>query len=220
LGLSVAKRRKSEGRLIRRYGNRKLYDVQRSRYITLDGIRTLVQDGEDVSVIDNESGEDLTGVTFAQIIYEAERRTNGALSLPLLRRMVEVGDETVQRGREALESVREAAEQAEQSVQRLVERGAADGRKLLDDLFDVPQRRLDELQQRIDSRVRQSVERVTSNPTLRGELKRIEASLRQLEKKLGHIGPSSAPKANGAKRGKRKVKKRKASPRSRKTSSA
>jgi hypothetical protein len=59
-------------RLIKRYGNRKLYDVEASRYVTLDAIRVLVQGGEDVRVVDNDSGEDLTRLTFAQIIYEAE----------------------------------------------------------------------------------------------------------------------------------------------------
>lgn len=202
----MTSRRKGEKRLIKRYGNRKLYDVARSRYITLDGIRALVQQGEDVHVIDNDTGEDLTGVTFAQIIYEAERRTSGALSLPLLRRLVEVGDETMQRGREAFENMREAAEQ---SVHRLVE-NAADGRKLLDDLLDVPQRRLDDLQRRIDAQVRQSVERVASNPTLRNEIKRVENSLRQLEERLARIAHSEAPQRKSAttrrkagKRGKR-----------------
>ena len=43
-------------RLIKRYGNRKLYDVAKSRYITLDGIRALVQSGEDVQVVPDAPG--------------------------------------------------------------------------------------------------------------------------------------------------------------------
>lgn len=195
-------------RLIKRYGNRKLYDVEASRYVTLDGIRALVQAGADVRVIDNDSGEDLTRLTLAQIIYEAEKKTNGGsggLSLPLLRRLVQFGDETVrdlrrgvERGREALESVREAAEQR---VQQLVGRGkkgkaGKKGGSLLEEILEAPQRTLDDLQHRIDAQVRQSVERVTSNPTLRHELKRIEQSLRQLEGRIAQIGRSRrAPKA-------------------------
>ena len=68
---------KGQVRLIKRYGNRKLYDVEASRYVTLDAIRALVQGGEDVRVVDNDSGEDLTRLTLAQIIYEAEKKTNG-----------------------------------------------------------------------------------------------------------------------------------------------
>lgn len=181
---------KSPVRLIKRYGNRKLYDVEASRYVTLDAIRALVQGGEDVRVVDNDSGEDLTRLTLAQIIYESARKPNGgsgALSLPLLRGLVQFGDDAVrdlrrgvERGREALESVREG-------VQGLVNRSgrAKKGPSLLEELLEAPQRTLDDLQHRIDAQVRQSVERVTSHPALRGELKRIEQSLRQLEQRLG-----------------------------------
>ncbi|MEO8601200.1 MAG: polyhydroxyalkanoate synthesis regulator DNA-binding domain-containing protein [bacterium] len=183
-------------RLIKRYGNRKLYDVEASRYVTLDGIRALVQGGADVRVVDNDSGEDLTRLTLAQIIYEAEKKTNGGsgtLSLPLLRRLVQFGDETVrdlrrgvERGREALESVREAAGQRVQElVGRRTGKGAKKGSSLLEELLEAPQRTLDDIQHRIDAQVRQSVERVTSHPALRNELKRIEQSLRQLEERIG-----------------------------------
>jgi polyhydroxyalkanoate synthesis repressor PhaR len=192
----MASEGKSQIRLIKRYGNRKLYDVEASRYVTLEGIRALVQGGADVRVIDNDSGEDLTRITFAQIIYEAEKKTNGGtggLSLPLLRRLVQFGDEAVrdlrrgvERGREALESVREAAEQR---VHQLVGgRKRGKGVSLFEELLEAPQRTLDDLQHRIDAQVRQSVERVTSHPALRKEIQRIEQSLRQLEQRIGRIG--------------------------------
>jgi polyhydroxyalkanoate synthesis repressor PhaR len=197
----MANEGKGKVRIIKRYGNRKLYDVEASRYVTLEGIRALVQAGDDVRVVDNDSGEDLTRVTFAQIIYEAEKKTNGGgLSLPLLRRLVQFGDETVrdlrrgvERGREALESVREAAEQR---VQQLV--GRRPGKKrgsLLDDLLEAPQRTLDDLQHRIDAQVRNSVERFTNHPALRHELKRIEQSLRTLEQRLARGGGRAKARA-------------------------
>jgi polyhydroxyalkanoate synthesis repressor PhaR len=178
-------------RLIKRYGNRKLYDVRTSKYVTLEGVRALVQQGEDVRVVDNDSGEDLTGVTFAQIIYEEAKRADGGLSLPLLRWLVERGDEAmrdvmrgVERGREALENVRDAAEKR---VQTLVHPKGGKGGKLLGDLMEAPQRRLDELQKRIDSQVRQSVERVTHHPAFRKEIERVERSVHELEKQLGKL---------------------------------
>ncbi len=192
----------TDKRLIKRYGNRKLYDVAKSRYITLDGIRELVQAGEDVQVVDNRSGEDLTGVTFAQIIYEAEKRNTGDQTLPLLRRMVEIGDETVQRSREAIESVVDAAEKG---VRKLV---GSEGSHFLEDVLDLPQRRLEEIQRRIDQQVRQSVEKVTHNPVLQTEIRRVESNLRQLESKLAQItGSGSHP--DPAKTAKRPAKRRK-----------
>ncbi len=188
---------KDETRLIKRYGNRKLYDVAASQYITLEGIEALVRSGEDVRVIDNDTGEELTAVTFAQIIYEGEKRKSDAGSLPLLRWLIQRGDEAmrdllrgVERGREALDSVREATERR---VQQLVGTRRRKGRGLIEELLDAPQRRLDQLQRRIDTQVRQSVERVTSHPAFQHEIRRLEQSIKRLEKRLGQLRSSSAP---------------------------
>lgn len=59
--------------LIKRYANRKLYNTQSSRYITLKGIADLLEAGEEVRVIDNESGEDITSITLSQILVDTER---------------------------------------------------------------------------------------------------------------------------------------------------
>ena len=61
-------------RTIKRYSNRKLYDTEAKQYITLDGIADLVRRGDDVEVIDKETGEDLTAVTLSQIIFEQQKR--------------------------------------------------------------------------------------------------------------------------------------------------
>ena len=59
--------------LIKRYANRKLYNTESSRYITLKGIAMLLEDGEKVHVIDNETGEDITRVALSQILVDNQR---------------------------------------------------------------------------------------------------------------------------------------------------
>src|SRR5215212_12050637 len=61
-------------RIIKRYSNRKLYDTKDSRYVTLLQIADMVRSGEEVQIIDNNSKEDLTEVTLAQIIYEEQKQ--------------------------------------------------------------------------------------------------------------------------------------------------
>jgi polyhydroxyalkanoate synthesis repressor PhaR len=61
-------------RTIKRYSNRKLYDTEDKRYITLDHIAQLIRAGHDVEVVDNVTGEDLTAVTLSQIIFEQQKR--------------------------------------------------------------------------------------------------------------------------------------------------
>ena len=61
--------------LIKRYANRKLYDTESKRYITLEGIAEMIRQQQDVKVIDHETGEDITALTQAQIIFEQERKS-------------------------------------------------------------------------------------------------------------------------------------------------
>lgn len=59
--------------LIKRYANRKLYNTETSRYITLKGIAKLLDDGEEVRVVDKETGEDITQVALSQILVGNQR---------------------------------------------------------------------------------------------------------------------------------------------------
>ena len=61
-------------KIVKRYANRKLYDTERSCYVTLDDIALMIRAGDEVKVVDNKSGEDLTSVTLAQIIFETEKK--------------------------------------------------------------------------------------------------------------------------------------------------
>jgi polyhydroxyalkanoate synthesis repressor PhaR len=80
--------------LIKRYANRKLYNTQASRYITLKGIAELIDAGEDVRVIDNETGEDITGVALSQILVDHER-SNTAGSPTLLSGLISRGGDAL-----------------------------------------------------------------------------------------------------------------------------
>lgn len=63
----------SEARVIRKYANRRLYDATASRHVTLDDIRKLIGAGEQVQVIDDRSGADLTRSVLLQVIAEQEQ---------------------------------------------------------------------------------------------------------------------------------------------------
>jgi len=65
---------------IKRYSNRKLYDVARKRYVRLEEIAELVRRGAEVRVVDNVTRHDLTTVTLAQILLEREKRGRSPLT--------------------------------------------------------------------------------------------------------------------------------------------
>ena len=75
-------------RVIRKYANRRLYDSQESRHVTLDEVRHLVVAGERIRVEDAKTGEDLTRSIMLQIIMEREEAGRPILSAELLEQLI------------------------------------------------------------------------------------------------------------------------------------
>lgn len=65
--------------IIKKYPNRKLYDMDSKQYITLEGIAELIRQENDIQVIDHTTGQDITAVTLTQIILDQERNQQGFL---------------------------------------------------------------------------------------------------------------------------------------------
>jgi len=78
--------------VIKRYSNRKLYDTQESRYVTLEEIEEMIRGGKEVSVVDAATGENLTSVTLTQIILENERNHRTALPAAFLHQLIKHGE--------------------------------------------------------------------------------------------------------------------------------
>jgi polyhydroxyalkanoate synthesis repressor PhaR len=76
-------------RLIRKYGNRRLYDTRTSRYVTLGDLVEVFAGEEEVKVADAVSGEDLTKRVLAQaILFEEARRRTQIVPIGLLRALL------------------------------------------------------------------------------------------------------------------------------------
>jgi polyhydroxyalkanoate synthesis repressor PhaR len=82
--------------LIKKYGNRRLYDTTSSRYVNLDDLAGHIRAGRDVRVVDAKSGQDLTRVLLTQIITEDARDKPTGLPLELLRQLIIASDEVRQ----------------------------------------------------------------------------------------------------------------------------
>jgi polyhydroxyalkanoate synthesis repressor PhaR len=78
--------------VIKRYSNRKLYDTQESRYVTLEEIEEMIRAGREVSVVDAATGENLTSVTLTQIILENERNHRANLPAAFLHQLIKHGE--------------------------------------------------------------------------------------------------------------------------------
>ena len=98
-------------RLIKRYESRKLYDTEESRYVSLEEIASWVRQGQEVKVVDNATGADVTSQTLTQIILDEGRRGTSFLPSDLLHDLVRVGEKAMHTG----------IEQVQNGVDRLVQ---------------------------------------------------------------------------------------------------
>lgn len=80
--------------LVKKYGNRRLYDTEASRYVTLEEIADHLREGGDVRVVDAKTGHDLTQSTLAQILLES-RGGARLLPVPLLKQLVRLRDDAL-----------------------------------------------------------------------------------------------------------------------------
>ena len=118
--------------LIKRYANRKLYNTQTSRYITLKGIAELLENDKDVQVIDKETGEDITSVALSQILVDnerAQRTVPGSLLSDLIHRG---GDALYGALRKGVDDASDSIEDFQRNVRRAIKISDDETGKLAD----------------------------------------------------------------------------------------
>ena len=79
---------KAEPTTIKKYANRRLYHTGTSTYVTLEDLARMVKDGEDFTVTDAKTGEDITRAVLGQIIFEQEHRGQHLLPIEFLRQLI------------------------------------------------------------------------------------------------------------------------------------
>jgi polyhydroxyalkanoate synthesis repressor PhaR len=85
-------------RLIKRYGSRKLYDTEESRYVSLEEIGDWVRQGQQVQVMDNQNSEDVTAQTLTQVILEEGKRGLSPVTSDFLHTLIRRGEQVVSMG--------------------------------------------------------------------------------------------------------------------------
>ena len=80
---------KDEPVVIKKYANRRLYNTGTSTYVTLEDLAEMVKKGEEFTVQDAKSGEDITHPVLTQIIFELENKDGqNMLPIPFLRQLI------------------------------------------------------------------------------------------------------------------------------------
>ena len=173
--------------VVKRYSNRKMYDTSAKRYITLEEISALVRERVEVKVVDNQTGEDITGVTLSQIVVEKERRHEGILPRTFFTEVLQKSGRTMVDAAKRLVSgwfgsALLDAEEITRTVDGLVEAGkiaraqAAELKTALIEKASLSWKKLDDA---INKRIEQSLSRL-SIPT-RSDVERLKETIARLE---------------------------------------
>ena len=197
----------SEPRIIKRYANRKLYDTQHSRYVTLDQISEMIRNGDEVKIVDNKTKEDLTSVTLAQIIFEEEKKQRSFLPLTAMRNIIQNGGEWIAEAQRRVSSILPFKGGDEESGELPVEEPTGEmevaehetyggiprkreelaALKQIREWVTQSQKALDDWQKRVDGRIRHAVETISPFAGLQKDVKHLADRIAELESKLTDI---------------------------------
>ena len=93
----MAKKKADSDRvIIKRYGNRRLYNTETSSYVNYQDLIKLIRDGHDIQVIDSKTKADVTKSVLMQVILEEEKNDKSLLPLPFLFQLIRSREEAAQ----------------------------------------------------------------------------------------------------------------------------
>ena len=192
---------------IKRYANRKLYDTKSKKYITLDKISKLLKAGEEISVLDNKTGEDITAATVSQILARTKQgQTDNGASNVMIQLLRKGPGTLVDYGKKYISLWDRALTMADEEIDRLVERlvkekeiTPSEGSRLKKDMLN----RADDLKkwiaEKIDQRVNEALDLMNlaskeKVSQLTGKIDKLTRKVQNLEKKLARKAKEEAKK--------------------------
>ena len=78
--------------VLKKYANRRLYDTEKSAYVTLNEVADYIRQGRTVAIIDAKTKEDVTAFILTQIVLEEAKNKNALLPVPMLHLIIRYGD--------------------------------------------------------------------------------------------------------------------------------
>jgi polyhydroxyalkanoate synthesis repressor PhaR len=78
--------------VIKKYSNRRLYDTKHKKYVTLDEIGALIREGNEIKVVDTQTGEDISKLILIQVVLESEKNKEDILPASFLHMLIKYGN--------------------------------------------------------------------------------------------------------------------------------
>ena len=204
----------AEARIIKRYANRKLYDTQHSRYVTLEQISEMIRNGDDVKIVDNKTKEDLTTVTLAQIIFEEEKKQRSFLPLGAMRNIIQSGGQWFAEAQRRVQSILPGKRKADDATASEHDDAPTDdghgehdeammkkrSMASLREWIESSKHRLDEWQKQVDTKIRSTIDGISQAVTpwssMNKDVRALADRIAELESKLAELEAHEAKNGN------------------------
>jgi len=187
--------------IITRYSNRRLYDPQANRSITLEDLTELIRGGQKVRVVESLNGRDVTGRVLAQaLIFDIRRWKDADARIEILKTILREGEGTMDILKKtylaSLGALELTREKAEELIDTLIKKGEikrGEREDALSELLDKVRDNVVSLKDRISAEVEKKIEslRVARKTDLDALSKKVDSlteSLAKIEEKLNSLG--------------------------------
>jgi len=192
--------------------------MKESKYVTLQDISNMVQQGLDVVIVDNKTKEDITAVTMAQVLYEQQKSTKNKIPLGAIKEMVLSGSEKLSKKittpltslRDEVHTLRDEAERRVNTFRELAEKRllsivhdsrdkTVDARTLVNEVSVATTQALDEWARSVEDRLKNAMglAGTVQAEGLEERLVAMESRLESLENRLKEIEAAFSGKTRG-----------------------
>jgi len=186
--------------IVKKYENRKLYDMQKKKYINLYGISKLIREGTEVKVIDNKNKEDITSLILAQIIVEQEKTKKVMLPsvlfpLNLLKKsgksVIDLSKKIILAGMGTLSLTGEKATKIADELVKRGELSKEDSKEFIVDLLNKAEQGKEKLVEKIKPEIKYRLEKMSF--VSKKYVDDLEKKVQELEERIEYLSNSVKP---------------------------
>lgn len=148
-------------RKIKKYANRKLYDTLDKQYISMEQLADLIRSGESVSILDNQTGQDITVQILSQLLSKDKRQNDSEMLTDLLSQMLRRGSSTIaDYAKRYTSKWQDAVSTAEEEIERITRHllkdkpiAEGDGHKKKEEIKQYVGKLRDWISEKVDQRI-------------------------------------------------------------------
>jgi polyhydroxyalkanoate synthesis repressor PhaR len=192
---------------IKKYANRKMYDTTDKRYVSMQQVARLIKSGEEVSIIDNKTGEDITAAIVSRLIGQDKKARGSVVSPRIMMQLLRKGSDTLTDYAKKYTSLwQEALTMAEDEVDNVVgalvkdkQLSRDEGSRLKKEITGYTDSLKNWIGERVDRRMNEAL--AAMNLASRDQVAALTKKIDKLSREVAQLKKSSAaPKAARKKR--------------------